>query len=969
MANLIGQNLGPYRIIEQIGLGGMATVYKAYQPSMDRYVAVKVLPAHFMQDPAFVERFEREARTIAKLEHPHILPVFDYGQTTGGITYIAMRYVEAGTLADLLAQKTPPLEEAFRLFNQMADALAYAHEQGVVHRDIKPSNMLVDSRGQIFLTDFGLARMIEGSSNLTGSMILGTPAYMAPELGEGQPADKLSDIYALGVVLYELATGRPPFQAETPMAVMLKHMTEPLPLPRQLNPAIPEALEQIILKALAKNPADRYPDIPAMMAALRKMPAPPPLTAPPPSAATAIPQKKFPAWGRWAIAGLGIALLTGAAILFLIPSNDEESPPPPAPATVIAARPQTEEATPPSQPTALIPTPPPPTEPKPAAVEAPPGWTLYTNTQNVTALALQDNILWVGTTGGLIAWNYHDYQYQKLTVSDGLPYHNITALLVDADNILWAGTDSAGVLRYDGQTWQQFTEEEGLASNSVLSLFQTDEGRVIAGTAYGDEGLSFYDDGQWQPIPIPDDVIETPSPIAILETSRHELLAGLADGDGLLYSPDGENWTNLAAADNLPAVGLMSMALDSDENLWLATEKHGVGLYDGRTFHPVEQLADTLVTTLYTAPDGTMWLGAAEQTLLAFDGNELQRYGEKDGLPEGPITRILQDDEGILWLGMEGSGLVRFDGKTFEQWAVAGEPAFNRAQQILETADGRLWFVDQWGGDTIAVYDPRRNTWKTYTPPAETYALAVEPDGTMWFGTDNGLWRVAPSGGQKHFTVEDGLPGNAATALTIDGRGGLWVGTKTGVAYHNPADTDTPWRNYTDAVSGAYIQMLYTDPTGEVWIGTQGDDEQSAGLAWAADTVYGAWGAGNPFPEDMEIIEAAAMDSEGRLWVGTWGGNAVWRLAEKSQAGEWRRFSADDGAPESEIMTIVAQPDGPVWFGTWYNGLWNFHPVDGWQRITPRDGLPGMAVFAMRYASDGSLWVSTEGGIGRYKPE
>ena len=210
MANLIGQTLGSYQILEQVGKGGMATVYKAYHAAMDRYAAVKVLPPHFMHDDTFLERFEREARTIARLEHPHILPVYDYGKTDDGTTYIVMRYIEAGTLADLLSAEDPDLNEAIRLFKQIADALAYAHEQGVVHRDMKPSNILVDGRRQTFLTDFGLARIVEGDSSLTGSMILGTPTYMAPEQCEGQPADERSDIYALGIILYEMLTSRPP---------------------------------------------------------------------------------------------------------------------------------------------------------------------------------------------------------------------------------------------------------------------------------------------------------------------------------------------------------------------------------------------------------------------------------------------------------------------------------------------------------------------------------------------------------------------------------------------------------------------------------------------------------------------------------------------------------------------------------------------------------------------------------------
>lgn len=332
MANLIGQNIGPYRILEQIGQGGMATVYKAYQPSMDRYVAVKVLPPHFMQDPNFVERFKREARTIARLEHPHILPVHDYGKTDSGTTYIAMRYIEAGTLNDLQRQGTMSLDDAVRLFEQIADALAYAHEQGVVHRDMKPSNILVDPRGQAFLTDFGLARMIEGSSNLTGSMILGTPSYMAPELGEGKPADERSDIYALGVILYELTTGRLPFEAETPLAVMLKHMTEPLPLPRSLNPAIPEPVERIILKALAKEPESRYQNVNDMILALRRAisraptiasPAVPPLKSPqkPKNILEQGLQLPRPPWLWPAIGGAAAFFILACCLLTFISRN------------------------------------------------------------------------------------------------------------------------------------------------------------------------------------------------------------------------------------------------------------------------------------------------------------------------------------------------------------------------------------------------------------------------------------------------------------------------------------------------------------------------------------------------------------------------------------------------------------------------------------------------------------------------
>ena len=268
MSELIGQTLGPYRIIEQIGIGGMATVYKAYQPSMDRYVAIKVLPALVSRDPAFLKRFRREAKVVAKLEHKHILPVHDYGEQEG-LTYLVMRYVEAGTLKDRLAAGQLDLSTIYRIIAQVGAALDYAHRLGVIHRDVKPTNVLIDSQGDAYLTDFGLARIMESSEQLTATGVgVGTPAYMAPEQGQGLKIDHRSDIYSLGVMLYEMATGRVPYEAETPMAVVIKHISAPLPLPSSVKPDIPQQVERVILKAMAKNPDERFQTVGEMVEAL-----------------------------------------------------------------------------------------------------------------------------------------------------------------------------------------------------------------------------------------------------------------------------------------------------------------------------------------------------------------------------------------------------------------------------------------------------------------------------------------------------------------------------------------------------------------------------------------------------------------------------------------------------------------------------------------------------------------------------
>ena len=252
-----GQTLGPYRIIDKIGRGGMATVFKAYHATMDRNVAIKILPEHMAEVAGFRERFEREAKVVAKLQHPHILPVFDYG-VDGDTSYLVMPYVPSGDLKHYIRNGPHPLEEVADIFNKLAGALDYAHERGILHRDIKPDNILFDASQNPLLSDFGLTRMTEGSNHLTGSAVIGTPSYMSPEQGQGKEIDHRSDIYSMGILLYEMVTGYIPFSADTPVAVIFKHVSEPLPMPQDKRPDLPDAAQNVILKALSKEPDDRY---------------------------------------------------------------------------------------------------------------------------------------------------------------------------------------------------------------------------------------------------------------------------------------------------------------------------------------------------------------------------------------------------------------------------------------------------------------------------------------------------------------------------------------------------------------------------------------------------------------------------------------------------------------------------------------------------------------------------------------
>jgi serine/threonine protein kinase len=254
--SLIGQNLGQYLIVEFIGAGGMASVYKAYQPSLDRYVAVKVLPAQHALTPGYKERFILEARAVAQLSHPNILPIYDFG-LEGDLSYFVMKYVPDRTLGDLMG-KPLDLAQVSHYVDQVAGALDHAHARGILHRDVKPANMLLEG-DWLLLTDFGLAKITEATTAITSTgHIFGTPAYVSPEQAEGSPLDHRTDIYSLGIVLYQMVLGRVPFEGTTAMRIINKHIYEPPPPPRSLRPDLPEPIEQVMLKALAKKPADRY---------------------------------------------------------------------------------------------------------------------------------------------------------------------------------------------------------------------------------------------------------------------------------------------------------------------------------------------------------------------------------------------------------------------------------------------------------------------------------------------------------------------------------------------------------------------------------------------------------------------------------------------------------------------------------------------------------------------------------------
>ncbi|MDX9992615.1 MAG: protein kinase [Anaerolineales bacterium] len=289
---LEGQTLGKYRILDALGRGGMAQVFRGYHPQLDRYVALKVLRSDLVEQDDFLARFKREAHAVAGLRHPNIVQVFDF-DVQDDQHYMVMELLEGDTLRARLNEyrirgQRMPLPEVLRILVEVLGGLGYAHKEGVIHRDIKPANIMLTRRGQAVLTDFGIAQIVGSTQYTVSGALMGTLNYMAPEQGFKGICDERSDIYSLGIVFYEMLTGYTPFDADTPLAILLKHLNDRLPLPSQIDPQLPRELEQISLKALAKDPSDRYQSAEEMANALqpvldKNLPDSPRPVVPPPS--------------------------------------------------------------------------------------------------------------------------------------------------------------------------------------------------------------------------------------------------------------------------------------------------------------------------------------------------------------------------------------------------------------------------------------------------------------------------------------------------------------------------------------------------------------------------------------------------------------------------------------------------------------------------------------------------------------
>ena len=313
---------GRYRVLEKLGSGGMAEVYSAEDSQLGRRVALKVLHRRYAEDPQFVERFRREASSAAGLQHPNVVGIYDRGEWDGTY-YIAMEFVEGRTLKDIIVEKGPaPPAAATDIVLQILRAARYAHKRGIVHRDIKPQNVLIDQEGRVRVTDFGIARAGTSDMTETGS-IMGTAQYLSPEQAQGRPVDARSDLYSIGVVLYELLRGEVPFDAESPVSVALKQVNEtPLP-PGQLNPEVPPALDAVVMRALEKDPARRFADADEFIAALEAARTGHEVIPPPPIVEEVVEEDRGRRWWLWLLILLALAAIALGLYLLLRPEQVE----------------------------------------------------------------------------------------------------------------------------------------------------------------------------------------------------------------------------------------------------------------------------------------------------------------------------------------------------------------------------------------------------------------------------------------------------------------------------------------------------------------------------------------------------------------------------------------------------------------------------------------------------------------------
>ncbi|MBN2003195.1 MAG: protein kinase [Anaerolineae bacterium] len=989
MNSYIGKTLGAYQLVEQIGQGGMATVFKAYQPSMDRYVAVKILPGHFTQDATFAARFAQEAHTLAHLEHPHILPVYDYGEQEG-ITYLVMRYIDAGTLRDLITDRgAMDLRKIARIMGQVGRALGHAHSQGIIHRDIKPSNVLIDASGNAFLTDFGIAKIVAGSSNFTGTgAVIGTPAYMAPEQGMGKPLDHRCDIYAMGVMLYEMVTGQVPFDAETPLAVMMMHVYNPLPLPHLARPDLPETIERIILKAMAKSPDDRFQDVVGMVEILEQAASgiPTDVSLPPiPGGPTAVFAPVAPDSASGAPAP-GVLMPDAPTVVdgVVAPASKAGTAPAQSVGGKVVTQPDSTPVAPSSSdvaPPVALPTPPAVARPQ----QKPFPWIWAGGGAAIVILIIAAILLWpkifeadddgdvgVTTAAPSLAATV------PVTATEAASPEPEATLVASSELVIDNLAPGFVIESGDWGTAQQ--GEHGICYEDDFRYANPDCTTCEARFRFAIGETDLYDVWTWWPRG-DDRATDTPftleyegnattipvdqrrygsnwyllATLPLVSDTTFDIVvaaseSGYANADAVQLT-SAEGWSNYVNYNTLRAIALQDDTVWAGGTMGLLRWNVVDSSYEIITVEeglPSNQVSDVLLDGA-----GRLWVATSKGIALLSNGKWVV-YDDQDGLDSSIVTRLFEDDTGGIWATTVygDRGLSYYDGQRWGEPPVPSLPEdLFEPLSITGNSEWGLFLGLQYDG--VVHYDG--DAWKL---PDEDSPLAksvydMELVGNdLYVGFDRGAARV-PLLDPGAVEVFPQLAETPVYKIYSAKDGTLWFGGQG--AYHYDPKAGT-WDSFSENDHPGLAQYVtdITESDDALWFATAGNGllkfDGSAWSSWEVPAVLGG-----------DAVISIIQDKEGALWF-SHPGFGLTRY--QPELGVHRTFSADDGISDISGVPGV-DSKGQVWVGSY--GMLHFYNGTRWQVLAPA-ALEYETIFGVAFDSKDVMWVVGLGMLARYDP-
>lgn len=909
------EKIGRYTIQAEIGRGGMATVYRGHDPRFKRDVAIKILPRQFTHDPTFRARFEREGETIAALEHPAIVPVYDFGEEDDQ-PYLVMRLMTGGSLADKLDQGPMLIADVLKITERIGSALDRAHSLGIIHRDLKPGNILFDQYGDAFLSDFGIARLTESSGNLTGSGIVGTPAYMSPEQIQGQKVDGRSDIYALGIILFEMLTGQKPFQADTPAMMLVKQMTEPMPRILEVMPDLPPMMEFAISRATAKSLDDRYntaselsdslrlaqntlvtglqpvklpgelgastvasvtavppvavppPDLPITTSPEPPQPGTPPATFLPPDSAVPPSPRAKPVWA-WALAGvLGLALV-GALIAFIAAQTGEDGAETPAATAVIvdtAATPSdnfaASETVAGGEPVGSVSAGAPAATPLPTAANLKEfGLTTQLGRGTIDTMAVSPDGSLIAVGGSLGVWLYNSETLEPLSVwnehSD-----TISRLAWSPDGALLASASwDQTIVVWDVATGEVTGKYEG--RDQYLALAWSPDGSTIAA-------------GGW------------PSEIELWDTTDGDLLGKLEGHEGSIFDLAWASDGRLASASD-----------DETVRIWDTTELTELASFDGPTGG---------ASLIAWSPDGTKLAatGANESVAHVWDTTTNEEAYELEGREYG-LQNIVWSLDGSQLYTTSGDGALTVwsaeDGSEEDEITYFEDSV--RLMQILPNSDGRLVIVYDQGGLAVISADEAETLAETDAHTASFTQVVWSPDGATLAGVGNNslvyFWRTSD-----------------------------WENIET-LAAHEYGTFGLAW-----SPDGSQFATAGGDNVLRIWEFDSFEEDTE----WSPDTA------------EVGVIERIAWSADGdALYLGTSLGKVlVWNIDDEEISYQWQ-------AHEGDFSVMTLSPDGAL-LATAGEQAW---PVQVWD--TESDELlytlsrPTDVVRAISWAPDSTYLI------------